>query len=86
MFAPQSHFVRWRVLLVVAFAIGSGVGRAEDASTLRLVPFPKEVELKAGTFTLDGELTLEAPATSAQLLGSSINDELRTGGFGEGED
>ena len=45
------------------------------------MPFPKEVELKAGTFTLDGELTLEAPATSAQLLGSSINDELERAGL-----
>ncbi len=61
--------------------------RTDDAAAnkgvaaLRLVPFPKKVELQSGVFSLDRPLTIEAPASSAVLLGNGINEELRQAGY-----
>ena len=53
---------------------------AEEVSALRLVPFPKNVRLQAGTFSLDRALVLEAPADSAGLIGRLIGEELKRTG------
>ena len=49
---------------------------AADATSLRLVPFPKEVKLTDGKFAFDSDLILEAPAAQADLIGNLIRDEL----------
>lgn len=55
--------------------------KLEGAAALRLVPFPKQVEMASGGFALDGKLTLEAPAASAAILGRWINEELARAGL-----
>ena len=82
MFARRAHLSSCRALLAVALAIASiETANAKDASALRLVPFPKQVQLVTGSFVLDGKLTLEAPAAAAQAFGQSINGELQRAGF-----
>ncbi|OHB81766.1 MAG: hypothetical protein A2W31_07445 [Planctomycetes bacterium RBG_16_64_10] len=53
------------------------VPAAEDGAALRLVPFPKEVRLRAGTFLLRQDLTLEAPAAVASQLAELIGADLQ---------
>ena len=67
------------LLAVVSVCIH--VTQAEDVSGLRLVPFPKHVELTAGNFTLDEKLTLEAPAAAASQLGPLIGEEFQRAGL-----
>lgn len=59
----------------------STAARGEDAAALRLVPFPKEVTLQAGTCALDRPLVLEAPDGLAEVLGSLFSGELRRAGW-----
>ena len=61
---------------LLALSLGS-VLRAEDASSLRLVPFPKEVSLDAGAFSLDQPLFLQVPDNSASPLFDLIGAELQ---------
>ena len=58
-----------------------GVGRADDAAALRLVPFPKQVELRAGTLALDRKLVLEIAADAAGSVGPLIGLELQRAGL-----
>ena len=53
---------------------------ADDVSVLRLVPFPKEVQRRAGTFPLRRNLSLELPADVAGQLGRLIAAELQLRG------
>ena len=45
---------------------------ADERAALRLVPFPKKIELQQGTFPLDQKLALETPADAAKLLGRLV--------------
>ena len=72
----------WPVLLWFGLCLApTAAWGAEDAASLRLVPFPKQVTLEAGQFALDRPLTLEAPpevrATAARLVG----EEFERAGF-----
>ena len=49
------------------------------------MPFPKQIELKQGTFPLEGKLVLEAPAEAAELIGGLIAEELKRAGLAEPE-
>ncbi len=73
------------VLLVVqavcGFAWPCRAGVPEDAARLRLVPFPKEVRLEAGTFELKQPLVLEVPADRAATFAHWLNDELQRAGL-----
>ena len=72
------RFHRCIVLLDILITLGClHIAHAEDASALRLVPFPKKVELQQGTFPLDQKLLIEAPAASAALWGRLISNELQ---------
>ncbi len=74
-------FHRCWLLSAVILVVGlSDACRAEEASALRLVPFPKEVQLKTGTFALGRKLVLEAPAGAAELLAGLIGAELKRAG------
>ncbi|OHB66630.1 MAG: hypothetical protein A2V70_00830 [Planctomycetes bacterium RBG_13_63_9] len=57
------------------------VGLADEASALRLVPFPKHVSLQQGTFPLGGGLVLEVPHAAADVLGEIIGAELKRSGL-----
>jgi len=59
------------LLALCAFAMAG-----EDASSLRLVPFPKEVTLSEGSFALGRELRLAAHGAVAEKVGQLINAEL----------
>ena len=72
--------------VVPAFDPMAGLESAQGANitgaaALRLIPFPKSVELHSGGFPLNCKLTMEAPAATASLLGHSINEELERAGF-----
>jgi hypothetical protein len=63
---------RRSMLATVVLSLGFiQVGLADEASLLRLVPFPKRVELELGTFQFHDKLVLELPADQAELLGGS---------------
>ena len=60
---------------------GPLTGRADDAtSKLRLIPFPKEVESRSGTFSLSGPLALQTSSASQTILHSLLKAELRRTG------
>ena len=80
MFAPLRLVVTFACLLIVLSGVAAS-SLADDASALRLVPFPKRVELKPGRFRLDRPLVLEVPAARAELLGQLVNDELTRAGL-----
>ena len=71
----------WLVGLLLPVLSGVAVAPAEvqaaDAAQLRLVPFPKEIQLKPGTCALDRPLVLEASSGAAAVLGPLIAAELR---------
>ena len=48
----------------------------QDPSLLRLIPFPKQVQLQPGRFNLDRPLVLEIPTETGPLLSQLINDEF----------
>ena len=54
--------------------------QAEEASSLRLVPFPKEVKIQTGRFALDRPLVLTTASEQAKLLGEMIAGELKRAG------
>ncbi|HSW46226.1 MAG TPA: glycoside hydrolase family 20 zincin-like fold domain-containing protein [Phycisphaerae bacterium] len=60
--------------MIVAMSPASSL--ADDVSSLRLIPFPKEVKLQEGSFTFESEMLLELPATQADLIGRLIHKEL----------
>ncbi len=64
--------MRSPIYLVVIACSSVGLIRlagADERAALRLLPFPKKIELQQGTFPLDQKLVLEAPAATAKLLG-----------------
>ncbi|MHC4404625.1 MAG: glycoside hydrolase family 20 zincin-like fold domain-containing protein [Planctomycetota bacterium] len=74
----------WRSLLVAAAALiplTAEAGPAQDVESLRLVPFPKEVRLEDGGFSLDRPLVLEASADQRKPLGRMLTEELKRAGY-----
>lgn len=70
----------WTALLMgVAVAAEPSAPQA-DGSSLRLVPFPKEVTLVAGGMSLDGAWVMRIPAGLA-TLGQSVAEEWQRAGF-----
>ncbi|MGD0093763.1 MAG: hypothetical protein ABSE73_27970, partial [Planctomycetota bacterium] len=77
----MKHFAAW---WSIAMCTALSLTQAEDASALRLVPFPKEITLQAGwpgTCALDGPLVLEAPDGPGEVLLGLLADELRRAGW-----
>ncbi|MCR4415264.1 MAG: glycoside hydrolase family 20 zincin-like fold domain-containing protein [Thermoguttaceae bacterium] len=72
----MARLVRSILLVCVGLSATAAVW-ADDASALRLVPFPKEVRLEPGTFSLKSPVVFEAPADRAETFGRLLNDELR---------
>ena len=72
----------WNWIVVLALLLGgTHPARAQQASELRLVPFPKQVNVKQGAFVLDRQLTIHLPGDAARPLGQSIAREMTRAGF-----
>ncbi len=67
--------------LLLAVLLPGSMPGADAASDLRLIPFPKTVELKPGRCDLGAALVLEAPAGELPALAKSLNEELRRAGL-----
>ena len=50
---------------------------ADDAALLRLVPFPKHVEISAGAFRLERPLVVEVPETARHAAEAFLLEEFR---------
>lgn len=76
---------RWQWLLAsFAFSVvSSALFGAADSAALRLVPFPKEVQLAEGTFSLARPLTINAMGAPAEPIVDLIVAELRAAALGE---
>jgi len=72
-----------RYLPFVVMAMLATTSAGGDASSLRLVPFPKEVKLDEGAFALDRELVIELSKAQADLLASLIGAEMKRAGLPE---
>ncbi|MGW8257055.1 MAG: glycoside hydrolase family 20 zincin-like fold domain-containing protein, partial [Thermoguttaceae bacterium] len=68
------------ILAATTTSLASSVS-GDELGTLRLVPFPKKVELTEGAFLLDRQLVLETTAASAKWLGHLITEEARRAGM-----
>ncbi len=64
------------VLATLLWSACSSFGWSADVSGLRLVPFPKQIELQPGTFDLQGKWQVQAPAAYAEFVGRRLNSEL----------
>ena len=78
--ASGRHVGAWSIVAWAA-VVTAAPARAEDAGALRLVPFPKEVTLQAGTCALDRPLVLEAPDGLVEVIGRLLAAELRSRGW-----
>ncbi len=65
----------WTLLLALAW-----LGRAENESALRLVPFPKEVRIEPGSFSLKRDFIFEA-SPSGEVVGQELSAELQRAGL-----
>jgi hypothetical protein len=73
---------RW--CLALAFLLGCGfaaIANADEAASLRLIPFPKKVQLKPGEFNLKGPLVLMHSRSMSEAAVAAIVDELKRAGF-----
>ena len=68
-------------VVVVAIFAFSTTGQADEAFPLRLVPFPKNIQMEKDTLALEEGLVLEVPAKHADLLAELISAELKLAGL-----
>ena len=72
----------WNWIVVLALVLGGAHPVwAQQASELRLVPFPKQVRVEQGVFGLDRRLVIDVPGEAACLFGRLITLELTRAGF-----
>ena len=70
----------WLVVVGLVFG-GTHSLRAQKASELRLVPFPKDVRIEQGAFGLDRRLVIDVPRKASSRMGRLISLELTRAGF-----
>ena len=68
---------------VLLIALGTGSVNAMEVAALRLVPFPKQVELGTGQFRLDRGLVIETPEAAETAIRAFVVDGLSRAGYGE---
>ena len=76
--------MRSLIRVVVLVLLGMGWRQqvwAADAADLRLVPFPKEVQLQPGTFDLRRPLVLEVPEPAGDVIAAQITQEFQRAGL-----
>jgi hypothetical protein len=64
------------------FAGAAAFGPANGEAPLRLIPFPKEVRMQSGLFSLAGPLVLEMSEAQSETGLSLLNAELKAAGLG----
>lgn len=64
-------------------SLGTGFAIASEATALRLVPFPKQIELGAEPFRADRGLVIETPEAAETAVRAFVVDELSRAGYGE---
>ncbi|MHB8957447.1 MAG: glycoside hydrolase family 20 zincin-like fold domain-containing protein [Pirellulaceae bacterium] len=76
---------RIHLFVVLSLLFGGPVARVlpDEASELRLVPFPKQVTTRPGTFALKNGLVLQLPAEARVPLATQLVAELRRAGLTE---
>ena len=81
------RLAKWTACVIAAWAALAVIGHAapldrlNDASALRLVPFPKEARLEEGGFELNRRLVLEVSQRQAEILASQLTSELTAAGY-----
>ena len=73
--------MRTALCLTIGLLASIFVARGAEVESLRLVPFPKEVSTRAGTFSLRQELVFAGPAGQAPGMGERVNQELVRAGL-----
>ncbi len=68
------------IAISVTFAGPQVQVRPQDAQNLRLVPYPKQIEMKPGTFQLSQELILQLPAKATAATAKTLVAELSRAG------
>ena len=75
------HRKSWVGIVIHSMAVILSVQcMGEGASSLRLVPFPKEVQILDGVFEFRGPLVLEAPSDRCVFLAELLADDLKRNG------
>ena len=74
---PHRHCLTVALLFVLC---GLSLAWADDASALRLIPFPREVRLEQGSFDLKQPLTLKVPRDIKVPLARLLVEELQRAG------
>ncbi len=64
-------------LSAAAALLAASCALADDAASLRLVPFPKHVELSAGAFRLDRPLVVEVPEAARLAAEAFLIEEFK---------
>lgn len=80
----QFHFEMSPVTLALLAGLSVAAASAteiDEAKTLRLVPFPKEVHLEPGRFALDRSLFLEVSPEQGAVVAEQLRAELQVAGF-----
>lgn len=71
-----------RVVVLAALTLTPAIQLfGADPASLRLIPFPKQVQLHDDVFALDRALVLSAPQDVADLLGEMVGTELQRAGL-----
>jgi hypothetical protein len=74
-------WLRLGVWLALAVRLLPGLAGAEEPSTLRLVPMPKEVRLQPGQCSLSGPLVLQVSQGQPDVLAQQLAAELKRAGL-----
>lgn len=75
---------RHRILLAVLglFTMSAAALGADEGASLRLIPFPKQVEMETGRLSLDQLRVIELPASVESAARAFVIDELARAGQG----
>ena len=78
----RKYFAMLTVLCGTLAVLGGCKPKVQNASELRLVPFPKQVTMEAGQgFSLKATLQLRVATKDRDILVASLIDELKRAGF-----
>ena len=82
---PQKCIRLFIALIVLGslVAVPAWPARADESPDLRLVPYPKQVEVKPGTCNLARPLILQVPAAAEAVIVPRITAELRRAGVAD---
>lgn len=77
----RQTFFRLLLLQLTLASLTESSALAANVKELRLVPFPKQVRMLPGEFSLGRALVLEVPAAQMETFDRLLNDELKRAGL-----